>query len=1095
MTGAPHQAPRADPGAATPTSSPCPACSAPNPAHARFCNACGAWLSAAGEAERRIVTVMFADLSGFTSLTERADPEKIRDLIAGCLAPLCECVTRWGGFVDKFIGDCVMALFGAPVARENDPELAVRAALDMTRALEEWWEGAGHWAGEELGYHPRLRIGINTGSVVTGIFSGGGARDFTAVGDAVNVASRLQGACDTGRILVGERTYERARHAYDFEEEMQLAVKGRAEPVRARYVVGERAERGTVRGLAERRAPLIGREEELATLRAAWERAGAGAFEVCLLEGQPGMGKSRLVETLVEEQGLEDRLALGRSYPHGGVTSWEPLGELIRARFHVPPRLAPQEAAEHIAAALAAEGRQVDGPALALVLGAPMSRLVELEGHSASERAARADATLQQLLLGPGPGGECSLLVLEDLHWADQATLETLVRTLSGPIGEAAPALLLLVTRPPLPGEQRLAELRGAAPRKLELRPLSEEAAGQLLEALLGEHELPAGVIALILERAEGNPLFLEEILRVLMTGAIREVEGRWTLVADPGSFQVPGSVESLLSARIDALDPPLRRTLQLAAIVGRRFWSGVLEDALVRQPVEDELRQLQGGRFVRAEAGSMLPGEREFLFEHLLVQEVAYSSLLRGRRAELHEEAARWFEAWQGEEIPGLDERIAFHYERSAKPARSLPYLRQAAAAARERGALADADALLRRALGATIEPGERFALLGLAEEIAADRGEEERRAESIEEMGRISERVERRDFRAEADYRRARQLTATGRLEEAREAARAALEGFEAVGDVSRQGDSLVLRGRLAHTWGDYGAALEDYDRSLPLQREAGDRLGEAEVLDRLGLVEVDRGDFERGLDYLAQARRLLVELAVRPRESRVVAHEATALRWLGRLEEAEARARESLELADACGSERSRATALMTLAGVLAAAGRADEGQALAQEAHEFARRAGLRGLEARACLALAEVHGDGEARRWAREAAEVAAEAGLVHVRILALSRDAELALEAGESEAAEAASGEAARLLREHGNVQGPEEAVFFTRYRCLQALERHEEAEAALAEAVQALTVKSEHIRDAGERRRFLEEVHLSRAVSTAAAGAAGESQ
>jgi class 3 adenylate cyclase len=231
----------------------CPACEEPNPSHARFCHACAAPLSSPGQADRRIVTVLFADLSGYTQLTERMDPEEVQELIAECLTRLSDCISRWGGHVDKFIGDCVMAIFGAPVAYENEAERAVRAALDMHASLEDW--GETHAEGPDgHEYQPELRIGINTGPVVMGLFQGGGARNYTAVGDTVNVAARLERQCQPGRILVDATTYQQTRHLFEFEEEQTLQVKGRREPVRARHVVGALAERGKARGFLGKRS-------------------------------------------------------------------------------------------------------------------------------------------------------------------------------------------------------------------------------------------------------------------------------------------------------------------------------------------------------------------------------------------------------------------------------------------------------------------------------------------------------------------------------------------------------------------------------------------------------------------------------------------------------------------------------------------------------------------------------------------------------------------------------------------------------------------------------------------------------------------------
>ena len=337
----------------------CARCATEAPASAKFCAECGNRIGATTDAERRIITVLFADLSGFTALTEQLDPEQVRSLIAGCLNPLCDCVTQWGGFVDKFMGDCVMALFGAPIAYENEEERAVRAALDMRDALHRWaasdaavaiWESLGAADDRVLprgSTSPlRLKVGVNTGSVVTGVFVGGGAHNYTAVGDAVNVAARLQGACEPGEIVIGSSTYEQTSHLFEFGDERSLVVKGKQEPVRARSVIGLRTERGRSRGFRGRVTRFIGRETQLESLRANWSRAKAGQFGYCLVSGAPGIGKTRLIEEFrtTEELGPEE-FARGRSYPYARSAPWEPLAELLRDLYDVSPELEPLEAA------------------------------------------------------------------------------------------------------------------------------------------------------------------------------------------------------------------------------------------------------------------------------------------------------------------------------------------------------------------------------------------------------------------------------------------------------------------------------------------------------------------------------------------------------------------------------------------------------------------------------------------------------------------------------------------------------------------------------------------------------------------------------
>lgn len=1064
----------------------CLACGKANPASARFCAACGSHLAAVGEAERRIITVLFADLTGFTSLTERLDPENVRRLVAGCLDPICRSVADWGGYVDKFIGDCVMALFGAPVAYENEEERAIRAALDMQSALSRFRAVDDLLPAEQA---LQLRIGINTGPVVTGVFSGGGARNYTAVGDVVNVASRLQGQCEPGEILVGSATYEQTRHVFEFGDERVLQVKGKSEPVRARAVRGLRAERGRLRGLEGLRAPLVGRTAELAELRSGWEAARAGRFRHALLLGPPGIGKTRLVEELaLVEEIPEERIAVGNSYPYARSTPWEPVARLLRDVHDVDPDASAVAAAAAIGARSGPAIDEETVAALAVALGAPLDEVPALSGFGAEEVASRVADAVAQTLAAAGEAPR--LLVLEDLHWADNATLD-LLATLPDRMADA-PVFLLLVARVPLPGETRLASLLRRVGAWIEIAPLTREESFRLVYALLGEHGLPEWFLDRTVGRAEGNPMFIEEMIKALkQRGAIVRVDERWEPAGDLDRFEIPDSVESLLSTRIDGLASSTKRVLQYASIVGRRFWTGVLRDALVRQPVESELDELLRGQIVRSQPESVVEGDREFLFQNLLLQEVAYEGLLRGLRSELHGAVAGWMEAHLATQGPEADELIAFHYERSGTPAAAVPFLERAARRARARGALGDALALAHRALGIAA-PSQRRDLLLLTEDLAAAGGDRERWDETLAalgaEIGPDADPVQR----AELAFRRARRSLAGGQLSAARASAEDALEGLGASGRDGRRGEVHALLGRVQHQWGNYPAAREHYRAALPLLRASGDALGELALLDRLGLVEVDLDDFCRAVDLFDDVLARCREGGHRALEARVLAHRATGLRWLGRYDEATADAEAALEIARRSGSRSLVATAEMTLGFVLAAAGRPAARDVLETAARKAA-EAGRPALEARAWMSLAELEDDGEAEARADRARALASRAGLVHVDILARTRLAELALARGRIDAADRLSASAVRRLRRHGSIQGPEEVVLYTRARALEAAGRADEAAGLVDEARALLREKAARIGDPEERRRFLEDVRPNPEILAGAAGASHE--
>ena len=1048
----------------------CPACGEPTPAGARFCGACGALLSSVAEADRRVVTVLFADLTGFTSISERLDAEDVRSFVSACLDPVADAVARWGGYVDKFIGDCVMALFGAPVAYENEPERAVRAALDMQREIEELDLPIAARVATEIGYRALLRIGISTGPVVTGVFSGGGARNYTAVGDAVNVASRIQGLCDPGSILVDSVTQRHTRHLFEFGDEHRVRVKNRVEPVHTYYVLGIRTERGKARGLEGRRAPLIGRDQELTALRERWAEAVNRTFGITVVLGNGGIGKTRLVDELIEAEEIpESQVARGRSYPYASRSPWEPLGDLLRSLHGIDPATSPREAAARI---VPGDDSPLLRDALGIVLGMPAGDAESLSALSPPELAGLVrDALTSQLI---GHAGPRRLLILEDLHWADHATLEFLEYLLAFPL--EGPVLLLLLARPSLSGEEALASLLDRCSDELELVPLSAEQSRRLLDRILEPHDIPDRLLDRIAARSGGNPLFLEEFCRFLFEdGTLRDQDGVMIAAGDHDLVRVPDSVESLLTTRIDGLDSEVKRVLQYAAIVGRRFWEGAITDALAHRPVGDELSTLQKGALVRGEQLSAVEGDREFVFEHLLTQEVVYGGLLRGLRSELHGSVAEWLVGQLGDSAGEHDDWIAFHFERSGQPEQAVPYLERAAGSARAQGALVDSAALLTRAMDMTTDPEVEARIVCAAEDVANLQGHPAERHRYVERLEELAEFTDRLELKATARYRRALIALDGGDLPRTRELGEEALDLYREIGDVSLEGDALRLLGRLEHMWGHYEQAVEHYQAGLACESEAGDEDGQADMHDRLGLVCVDRGDYVEGLSYLERARDMFAANGRRAQEARVLAHRATALMGLGSLDEAEQTASEALDLATAAGSRRAVASAEVTLGMIEAAGGRPEAGDRL-KRACSLGLKMGNRSLQARAWLALSDVETESEAAAHAvGRVLKLCEGSGLVHLQVLALARKAELELAAGRTGEADEASRQAVEMLRRHGHVQGPEERVLMARAAVLESLGQPEAGASLNEEALGIVLSRAEMIADPDLRRRFLE--------------------
>ncbi|HEV8603466.1 MAG TPA: AAA family ATPase, partial [Gaiellaceae bacterium] len=542
-----------------------------------------------------------------------------------------------GGTVEKFVGDAVMAAFGAPTAQEDHAERALHAALSMQRRLEELF-------GEMLA----LRIGVNTGEVVVGRAREGSS---FVTGDAVNVAARLEQAAAPGEILAGERTVAAVRGAFEFAESASVEAKGKPGGVACRRVL-RALSLMRPRGVSGLRRSFVGRSDELAHLQAGYGRViDQGSPHLVTISGEAGVGKTRLVREFWETLGSESPEPLrrtGRCLPYGqGITYW-PLGEILKEQFGILESDPPE------ALSLRLGEREI----LGLTIGLDVAR--DLHPLAARDRLHAGWVEFIEELVADRP----AVVLIEDIHWAEDPLLDLLDRLLRDMHG---PMLLIATTRP------ELFDLRpawGGARRDastIELEPLPAEAASRMLSELLAE-ELPGHVSAMIVRQAEGNPFFVEEVLESLIDqGVLMPANGGWVVSELPGGFAIPDSVQAVLAARIDLLPPDEKAALQAASVIGRVFWTGpVYELVPDRRP---DFRVLEDRDLVRRRAGSTIAGETEYAFKHQLTREVAYAGLPKAKRARLHANFAGWLERFGG----GRDEHaplLAHHYAEAVRPA-----------------------------------------------------------------------------------------------------------------------------------------------------------------------------------------------------------------------------------------------------------------------------------------------------------------------------------------------------------------------------------------------------------------------------------------
>jgi class 3 adenylate cyclase/tetratricopeptide (TPR) repeat protein len=629
------------------------------------------------DSERRFATVLFADVAGFTAMSRRMDPEDVTGIMNRCFEILEQVVVEHGGHVDKYIGDCIMAVFGVPSALEHAPLRAVYAAIEMLRRLRDFNLRQG------LESNLDLHVGINSGLVVAGEVGGATTHDFTVMGDTVNMAARLKDASPIGEIWVGPLTQRYTRDAFEYVTLPLVLHRPNDPPITAHRFVRAREGGGPADVDSLLTSTLVGRAAELATLRTRLVEVGRGNGGIVSVVGEAGLGKSRLIlesMRLEEARGLAwmkgGCLAIGRQLP------FHPFVDLLRQWAGVAASDGEQRATARIAdavRAVAPEHVEELVPFLVTVMGLHSSesggvRLDDIEGEARQKLVTRAVRDLFEAIARLRP----LVVVLEDLHWADRSSTYLLESLLS--LASEAPVLFVLALRPDFDGPARvfleLVRNRHAAVHtELMLAPLSLKEGDHLARNLTGLYELPYATLGPFLHKAEGNPFFIEEVLRSLIEeGALQQRDGEFLLTERVRSAVIPGTIQEVILGRIDRLPAPSRRVLQVASVIGRIFHhdvlSAIVEDADVLAAALDDLQKR------RLIVERIVSGEREYLFQHALGQEALYESLLQRTRKDLHLSVARTIEALFASRLPEFYGRLAYHYSRAEHLEKAEDYL-----------------------------------------------------------------------------------------------------------------------------------------------------------------------------------------------------------------------------------------------------------------------------------------------------------------------------------------------------------------------------------------------------------------------------------
>ena len=894
----------------------CPSCGAELIPGKRFCGACGATLGggeparaaappeerpAAYREERRWATVLFADLAGFTSLAERMDPEDVKALAHRCAERLGEEVRRFGGTVVNVMGDAVLAVFGPPVAHEDDAERAVRAGLAI-RDCPLPRPGAASESPIQV------HVGINTGEVMAGLVGPEGRRDYTVMGDAVNTAARLMAAALPGTILVGEETYRATRERVRYREIAPVEAKGKERPVAAWQAL-EAVPLPRARPLGT--APLVGRDEELALLSGIWTKVAREARpHLVTVLGEPGIGKSRLVAEFERRaRTLDNAVVLhGRCLPYGEALGYGALAMALREAAGITPEddaeAARAKLGDLVAGALGPRATEGDAHEIAhhLALLGGLDTAADRSAAGADERTLRVSTRrFLEALARRRP----LCLLLEDIHWADDALLGLIEFVAAR--AQAVPLLIVTQARPELLEKRPTWGGGVRAFTSLPLEPLDGRAGRDLVIALCGERGLSEEVAERVGRGAGGNPLFAEELIATIAEG--REAAG------------VPSAIKALISARLDSLPPEERWAIQRAAVFGKHFWPGGLAALGADGDVGEHLDALEARDLLRAQPQSRFRGDREYAFKHDLIRDVAYEMLPRAERRALHGRVADWVERAAGERAEELLDLLAHHAVQAEQHDRALGYLIGAAERARRAAAHREQAGLLAQAIA-------------------------------------IAERSGRGDRIAELRAKRGKAFASVGLWEDATQELEAALTSLAP--EQQEQRAEVLVNLSLVRFWSiDTAGFRRHASEALPLARAAGRDDLVTEAMAWLAAAEGAEGRLDAAID---QYRRTIERAGELRMPSPALSIYQSTLYWTGQFDEGIERGREVVRLARGGHDIDQTMLALQGLGLALAGSGRYDEAALVFDEARQLGREYGVGPFLARSIAVSAGFHLD-------------------------------------------------------------------------------------------------------------------------------------
>lgn len=825
--------------------------------------------------ERRRVTVMFADISGFTAMSEKLDPEEVRSLINLCFERLGNVVDRYDGHIDKFIGDEIMALFGAPVAHENDPERALRAALDMMKTLQEFNMEHAAILPKPLALH----FGLNSGLVIAGGIGTSKRRDYSVMGDTVNLAARLEGLSETGEILVGEDTYRLTAPLFEFETLDPVQVKGKEKPVQVYRLIRAKAlPGGQIRGIEGRFSPLVGRTLELEVLKTLQAQLHQGRGGLVSIIAEAGLGKSRLVIEM--SRANREQWAQGHALSHAENASYLIVRHLFRSLLRLDLDASPAEIDRVLQTdieLLLPDSADEVYPYLAYLMEIPlnektMERVKYLEGEALRQRIWQAAKSFIEAKSQQNP----LVLVCDDLHWADPSSLELLRFLL--PLTETCQLLMLLMYRPRREKpvwtfHEKVQQQLESGHTCIELPPLTKAESDQLLSNLLRQCQLPEAVKSLIVNKADGNPFYLEEVIRSLLnSGAItlNNEDADCIVTVEVEDITIPDTLQGVIMSRIDQLDPDAKYILQMASVMGRDFLYEILSRVVGQtSSILSHLQNLESQELVVHKEDSP---QLEYSFKHVFTQESIYQSLLRTDRREFHQKVGEAMEFIFAKDLDEQALLLSYHFEHSEDRERALKYLRVAADHASTNFANQEACTLYSRVLSLLDKNDypNRWEILAAREQTLDRLGQREQQATDLTLMQTVAELIGDTALLAATHNRRAVYFDKISEYQASDEAAAVGLRMAQRISNARLEAQSLNSLALAAWRRFDYREVQKWANQALQALQVVGAPTIRINSLLHLGRASYRLGQYDTALKYIAEAQAVAKDIDNREQDA---------------------------------------------------------------------------------------------------------------------------------------------------------------------------------------------------------------------------------